>query len=325
MFLHPILTFVLSACPQEPPITITAADPRVSPGAVSRIERETKDSARELRRVFPRFSSSAVRILVHSDMGSLGPEVSAALHPSTPGVTLLDRHEIHLVLSNMRHVETGSSRPVVLHELAHEALSQFAGRFASRVPRWVHEGLAQHLAGDTVLGGREEDLVWRIASRQLLPFSDLERDFPRDEVGLSLAYSQSYSFVSWIAREHGIDSILEAVRRIDEGTDFLSALVNVTRRTSLELQQGWEQYLRSGSGARSRVLLENCFSFSMILALPLAALAMIRRIGSDSRAKKRMERARLEQARIPRDRLGRPSPLSDDAATGGADSEETPR
>lgn len=298
----------LSWCPQEPAhwFTVTPASADVPAATVARIEAEAESGLAELRRTFRGVPTQPFQIVVHRTMASLDPAVAAALHEHTPGVALLGEHQIHLVLANMQFVESGQTRPVVVHELVHELLNQYAAPFGELLPRWLHEGLAQTLAGDTYLGGREEDLIWRIASRQLLAFSSLERDFPRDEIGLRLAYAESYSFVAWLVREYGIDDVLAAVKLVDPRTSIMDALVQVTRRSSVELHDDWEDYLRHGSGARARALLDNCFSLSMILALPLVALAMIRRLRSDHWARERIERhERLERERQEQERQER--------------------
>lgn len=290
----------MSWCPQDPPkwCTVAPATADVPAEVVARIQREADGGLAELRPVFAGLPKTSFRIAVHRTMASLDPEVAAALHPQVPGVALLGRHSIHLVLANMKYVENGLTRPVVVHEIVHELLDQLAGPYSGDVPRWLHEGLAQTLAGDTYLGGREEDLIWRIPSGQLLPFDDLRKDFPRDEIGLRLAYAQSYSYVSWLVQRLGVEDLLAAVQRMDQRTSFLGALVQVTRTSTIQLEEGWRDYLLHDSGARSRALLDSCFYLSMIFALPLVALAMIRRFRSDRRARERMQREEeLEEER----------------------------
>lgn len=320
VFLSAIFLAALSWCPQEPPhwFTVSAAAADVPAATVRRIEAEADSGLTELRRVFGALPRQHFQIVVHRDMASLDPAVAAAMHQHTPGVALLGRHEIHLVLDNMQYVESAQSRPVVVHEMVHELLDQYTAPFAAQMPRWLHEGLAQALAGDTYLGGREEDLIWRIGARQLLPFTKLEADFPRDEIGLRLAYAESYSFVAWLIREFGVEDVLASARKVDLGTSYMEALVLVTRRTSQELQDGWEDYLRHGSGARARAMLENCFALSMILALPLLALAMIRRLRADQRARERIERQeQFEREQSERERLLQEQSEMHDVGTDG--------
>jgi hypothetical protein len=82
------------------------------------------------------------------------------------------------------------------HELAHAALGAALG---PRVPRWLHEGFAyQHsaewswdrmetLAGMSWLGG-------------IIPFQELDRSFPSEELPAHRAYAESYDFVGFLSR-----------------------------------------------------------------------------------------------------------------------------
>jgi hypothetical protein len=228
---------------------------------------------------------------VHAGARALPADLAAAHHEGSPGFALLARHEIHVLLAEVR--ASGKGLPAVLvHELTHELLDQLCEPWGSRLPRWFHEGLAQVVAGDTYLGASEESIVWRAASGTLLPFSSLDEDFPADQ--LQLAYAQSYSYVAWLDRTYGRRRLLEAADAVDGETTFLRALVVATGASTAELEDAWRDYLRYGSGAQWRRLLGHCFSLLMIFALPLLALAMIRRMRADRLARERLAREPAE-------------------------------
>lgn len=305
VFLPLILASALAICPQQPGrwCTVSAAAADVSPAVVARVQADADGAVARLQEVFGGPPKQPFHVVVHRRRDTLPAAVAAAMPDPTSGVTLLGRHEIHLVLDAVR-ASDGGLQSVVVHEVAHELLDQYAAPQGEHLPRWLHEGLAQTLAGTAWLGGREEDLIWRIAAQQLPSLTDLEQDFRGDPIDLQAAYNFSFSFVAWLVREYGIDTVLRAVRKVDESTSFMAALVRITRRTSQQLYDGWEQYLRHGSGAGVRALLDSCFYLSMILALPLAALAMMRRFGAERRARERLERQeQLEQEQRERQRL----------------------
>jgi hypothetical protein len=202
-----------------------------------------------------------------------------------------------------------SLRGVVVHELVHELLDQYVHPRGGLVPRWFHEGLAQSIAGDTYLGAREDDLVWRAASRRLLAFGSLRSGFPQDEDGLRTAYAQSFSYVAWLQRQFGLEALVAVAAATDDLTSFERALVGRTGRSTLELEDAWRDHLQHGSGAPWRVLFDQCFALLLIAALPVLALAMIRRLAADRRAAARLATA---------------PPADEPAADAGGDSRDAP-
>jgi hypothetical protein len=153
------------------------------------------------------------------------------------------------------------------------------------------------LAGDNYLDASEEDLVWRAGLRRLPSLSSLERDFPRGS-DLEVAYAQSHSYVSFLAREIGRERLLAAIEQVDEENSLDRVLGAAAGRNTLALYDAWLDYLVHGSGARWRTLLDNCFSLSMILVLPLVALALIRRTAADRKIGERMQRRAQQEAEV---------------------------
>lgn len=291
VFLPALLMVAVCWGVQQPadPYTVIRGDADVSAESMSRVADATRRALGALRPRFDGLPRLPFRVVLHSSAASLPANLAAGHHPGSPGMAVLDTREIHLLWQEMRAVQGDGVASVVTHEVVHILLHELAGAHGSRIPRWFHEGLAQVLAGAPYLGAREEDLIWRATARRLLYFSDLVDDFPRRETDLQLAYAQSWSFVAWLERRYGLDGLLDVIRRIDEDTSFSRALVTVTRESAVGLQDGWSHYLLYGSGARYRVLLDWCFPLSMVLALPLLALAMIRRLRADRRVSQRLD------------------------------------
>lgn len=264
-----------------------------------------------LRPVFRDLEPKPFWVFVHASAESLPVSLAEMRHARAPGFALLGRHQIHLVIGDVRR--SGSRlQSVVVHELVHELLDQFAAPHGAEIPRWFHEGLAQHLAGDTYLGAREQDLVWRIGVRRLLAFGDLRTGFPRDDDELRVAYGQSYSYVSYLVREHGLYELIQVVANTDGDISFDRALVGRLRKTTLELYDAWTNYLRFGSGAWWRVALEQCFNALLILALPALGVAWWRR---RRRARKIGDRMERQQAMFPQQfDLERPESADPDLA-----------
>lgn len=271
------------------PFTVVPGDGEVPQAALQRIEQHTRDGLVRMGAFFEGMDPAPFLVVVHSSAASLPAEARGSIHEGAPGMAELDTRTMRLFLQEARSVPRADLAPVVDHELVHLLLDQYAGAAARRLPRWFHEGIAQVLARDSYLGAREEDLVWRAGAGRMLRFSELAGRFPEAQGELQAAYAQSYSFVSWLEREYGLPLLWRAVRMVDDQTTLMGALVQLTRKTSVELEDGWANYLRNESGARARVLLTNCFSFSIIAALPLLALALIRRLRADRLARARMD------------------------------------
>ena len=282
--------------PGEP--KVVAGSGVIAPEVLDTVREMVRSGLARLQEVFPGMPTRAFFVHVHADRDSMPEALAALLHPDSPGFAMLGQHQIHIVWGEIRR--TGASaRGVVVHELVHEILDQFVAPHGALLPRWFHEGLAQTIAGDTYLGAREEDLVGRAMTDRLQSFGSLRKEFPTGETGLRLAYGQSYSFVAWLVRTYGMESLLAVARATDELTSFERALVGRTRRTFPQLEEAWHDHLVHGSGAPWRVLFDQCFSLLLIAALPVLVLALMRRLKSEAVASARLAEKEREAIELP--------------------------
>jgi len=259
--------------------------------AITRVVEREEPAVRALFRGRP---AQRYFIHVHADREHLPASLAANLHEDSPGFAMLGTRQIHVVWGEMQR--TGASmRGVVVHEMVHEMLDQFVAPHGRALPRWFHEGLAQTVAGDTYLGAREDELVWRAAAGRLESFESLRGSFPADKPTLQVAYAQSYSFVAWLAREFGMATVLDVASSVDASTSFEIALSWRTKRSSFDLNTAWQQHLLHGSGAPWRVAFDQFFSLLMIGALPVLVLALMRRLAVDRRAAQRLDAAAVAE------------------------------
>lgn len=277
-------------------IDVVAGSGEVDAADLERVRMAVDRVLPSLNSVFPGLPAQHFRLHVHARKESMPEALAAMMHEDSPGFALLGQHQIHIVWSEVRR--TGSSIVgVVKHGLVHELLDQFAAPHGRLIPRWFHEGLAQLLAGDTYLGAREDDLLWRLGAGTLPAFASLAEHFPGTREGLQLAYAQSYSYVAWLHRQYGIDALLAVVAATDRQISFDGALVGRTHRTTLQLEDAWRSYLRAGSGAPWRVLFDQCFSLCLLAGLPVLVLALIRRLQAEARAGRRLAENEAAAAR----------------------------
>ncbi len=269
-------------------VRVHPATPAVGETAVAAVERHVQNAMPRLQRRFSAVGPSAVEIVVHRDARSLPAEARTDRRGETAGVALLGRNRIHLILDAVRLRPPHDLATVVEHELAHVMLDHHAAAAGPFVPRWWHEGIAQWLSGAAYLGLSEQQIAFRSIAGGLLRFSDLERRFPRGGSALQVAYAQSLSFVGYLARRYGFDALLRVTRACGRDADIHAAFGEVVGDRLLFAERDWREYLRTGSGAGFRWLLESCFSLMLVAALPLLVLAARRRWRRDARAARRL-------------------------------------
>lgn len=277
---------------------VVAGTGEVDGAWVERIDTVVRAELPTLLPLFRDKPKHAFFVHVHADRASLPDSLAGFLHAESPAFALLGQHQIHLVVGEIQRLAV-DVHGVVRHELVHELLDQFAAPHGRGVPRWVHEGLAQYVAGDTYLRAREDDLAWRLMARRLRAFGELRTSFPTDVDDLRSAYAQSYSYVSWLVREYGFDELLAVVRAVDDHTAFEAALAGRLGRPTVALEEAWRHYVLHGSGAPWRVLLDQCFSLSLLAILPLLVLALRRRLAREGRVARALAIAETQAAAAP--------------------------
>lgn len=134
-----------------------------------------------------------------------------------------------------------SLRQTTVHEIAHILIdAAFEGR---RVHRWLHEGLAKYVAGETTWETRIH-LSRAVLTGSLIPLAELSRDFPRSSAGANLAYAQSLEFLDYLIDEYGTDVIPQLIDRMADGEAFEEAITTVTGLPLGQLEEEWHDHLR---------------------------------------------------------------------------------
>ncbi len=282
------LLILVHALPAQ--VAVQKGSSAVGEAVVGSVERFMAEGIRRLKDDFPGTPKRAMRVIVHQNVDSMPADVRQHLTPRSPGLALLGRDEIHIVLAHLKYNPPGDLRTVVVHELVHLLLDQYVGPEAgSYVPRWFHEGLAQVLSEGLYLGIREEDIVWRVRHHTYLSFSELADDFPHDDQdSLRLAYGQSFSYVSFLRDQVGLQTLLKVARGCGRHRDFGRAFLEITGQTLAVQEQNWTNHVVHGSGAPCGFLLRNYFLILLAAALPLLVFAVIRRLRRDEIYRKKL-------------------------------------
>jgi hypothetical protein len=147
----------------------------------------------------------------------------------------------HLILLSMQAPITWEAtdlKELVRHELAHLALDEAVARH--HVPLWFNEGLAMYESGE------ERWQRWRTLSLaafgdRLLPLSDLDRGFPRDQAGVELAYAEAADVVRFLARDSDRGRFGSLVQRVRIGVPFNRALEDAYSTDVRKLEYEWRE------------------------------------------------------------------------------------
>lgn len=128
------------------------------------------------------------------------------------------------------------------HELCHLLLHQHI----KNIPRWLDEGLCQWASGgiDEIIINQKGMLLNRSAlSKNLIPFYKLNLNFPKNEIGLLLAYEQSKSFVDYFAREFGKEKFIFFLNAMKGGDSVEYAAHKAYSMPLKEIEEKWRKSL----------------------------------------------------------------------------------
>lgn len=171
------------------------------------------------------------------EMASLAPE-GAPFPRYAAGVAYSD---IGFVLLTLQPVDVNARHDlaeVFRHELAHVALHDAVdGR---PVPRWFNEGLAVFASGEGSVT-RLQTLWTATVWNQLLPLARLERTFPTDAVGVSVAYAQAADVVRFLIRREDQQRFMSLLERIRKGQEFDAALKDAYGLDLATLEFEWRE------------------------------------------------------------------------------------
>jgi hypothetical protein len=110
---------------------------------------------------------------------------------------------------------------VFRHELAHVALYDALG--GQHVPRWLNEGFAIHLSGESSL--QRVQVLWpAVLAGNVLPFAQLDSGFASGAGQVSLAYAEAADVVRYLLRTRDANRFNLMLNRLREGVSLDAAL-----------------------------------------------------------------------------------------------------
>lgn len=136
--------------------------------------------------------------------------------------------KIRVPIAGLKRLDS-KARAVLIHELTHAFVS---GKSRGAAPRWLHEGLAQHVEGRTTPAA-----VGRSLAEEYRSLGD------KAAWGTRFSYPSSLSFVGHLIEHERFFRILDALESMGEGIRAEEALERATRYTLRELRQAWGESL----------------------------------------------------------------------------------
>jgi hypothetical protein len=181
-----------------------------------------------------------VRIaLTTADMAHLAP-VSSPPPEYASGVAYNGMHFVLISMLQPRGAEAVDIEETFRHEMAHVALEDAVG--GHHVPVWFNEGLAITLSNE-IAWARRDTLMKATWQGTLIPLSDLDRSFPRDNHEVSVAYAQAADFMQFLRRREDRARFVSMIERVKDGQAFDRAITDAYGSDLRKLEFQWRSEL----------------------------------------------------------------------------------
>jgi hypothetical protein len=130
------------------------------------------------------------------------------------------------------------------HELCHLLLHSKISH--KNLPLWLDEGIAQWVSGglsEISIPRRASVLDEAVLTERLIPLDALSRGFSHDGKTMLLAYEQSNSIVQYIISQYGVESLLEILHRLANGSSIEKAFEDTISLSLSGLEKAWREDL----------------------------------------------------------------------------------
>lgn len=127
-------------------------------------------------------------------------------------------------------------KQVLAHEITHAVTFRILGYQAHALPMWANEGLAKYESED--YPDADASLLSSAAANgTLIPLSDLESSFPKDNI--SLAYAESASAMRFLIQHHGASAPKLMLAEMSASGSFEKAITKATGQSENEFITNW--------------------------------------------------------------------------------------
>lgn len=169
-------------------------------------------------------------------------EVAQGEGENTLAVAFGEQSRVVINYQAMSRSAGSKIQQVLVHELVHVYLDV---KCLGRVPHWVHEGVAQHVAGEVPDAMGRGRLALAAYTGGLIPLSRLVGGFPADAEGRIKAYGQALSVVEYLVDteyDRSLKAFLNAIKG-ESGREKLRELSGTIHLDALEYR--WRNSIKS--------------------------------------------------------------------------------
>lgn len=207
-----------------------------------------------------------VLVAGHQGLNGALAELGAAAVPRwVPAVALTSRAIAVIDFQHLvRHPAKGSA--TLVHELAHLVLEEAGGR----LPRWVHEGIAQSVARQQPDPSTRRTLILLARKDDLVPITQLDQVLPADHFHASLLYAEALLFIDWTRRRWGENLHARILERCQKGAAWSDGFEQVTGVSIEQATEQWRTEL-AGSDVYAGLLIDFILSWKGLALLVVAA------------------------------------------------------
>ena len=198
------------------------------------ILKSLEQSYQELERALNFSPKESLIVVLYPD------EVFQDVTKSPGWVGALNDGKIRFPIKGLSRVDQSVQR-ILKHELTHSFIRTKAG---GNCPLWLNEGLAQYLSGDS---SHQFRMVAKQAlmQRKLPPLSQLQGPFiglPANQA--SWVYQQSLLATEYFIATYGFSDVQKLLQVTGSTGNFETALSQVLRRSYLEIENDFHEYIQ---------------------------------------------------------------------------------
>ncbi|MBD3165606.1 hypothetical protein GF324_03340 [bacterium] len=161
--------------------------------------------------------------------------------PEWTGGVVYPRSRVMVLQSPSMTGSAGQFKTTALHEAVH-LLTELDG--ASHLPKWLSEGLAMYLSGETMFKNRRA-LGRAVVAGNTYTLDEIDGVLQLGPEQARVAYLQSIDMVEYIVENWGWNAVAHLVHGYREGMPPDSMFVNITGRDMFDVEANWHQHLRS--------------------------------------------------------------------------------
>ncbi|NPV57109.1 MAG: hypothetical protein HPY76_10630 [Anaerolineae bacterium] len=198
---------------------------------------------------YPAATTEAIKIYIYENTDDLRLALAPGQHTWTVGHASPEDATILIVLADGMKTKAEVER-LLPHEITHILQAAYSRDNFSSLPAWLVEGSASvaELRPDPE---RRAVLQSAAAANALIPIEELCTSFPNDDAAAYLAYAESESFVQFLVREYGADSLVRLTEQSSPERTCQEAFYTTYKQSLPEIEAEWQKQVVGVSSANN--------------------------------------------------------------------------